>query len=317
MRIGIFLTSRNNYEMFEKVWFKNINCPGVEILNIDEDSTPEQKTMGKDVCKRLGIHYLDRELAGMQNNIVTACNFFKDKADCIIWFQHDCWPIEPDFFERFNKIVESGRLSDFGVIGFNGLATDILKDYKSAVKSLRSGQKPLGLVGRSSLTKYRWYSGCPTRFPVLPNLKEYDMPFAVESVAWFAAAVNIKSYMRHIEPDSNYGFFHAWDDVCFQFLNKNIYNIVLPSLYIDHRPDRKIECNIPTRSVKLAKRGDDTFHTGWGHLDVWKKKWGYDWEDTDSFGKVAERFRGTLLWDIRHHDFNSGPLKKFNIERGL
>ena len=46
------------------------------ILNIDEDSTPENKKIGREVCKKYGIHYMDREIKGLQNNIKSACSFF-------------------------------------------------------------------------------------------------------------------------------------------------------------------------------------------------------------------------------------------------
>ena len=76
MKTGILFTSRNNYDLLD-YWLKNVNTEGLFILNIDEDSTPENKIKGKEVCEKHCIAYMDREDRGMQNNITSACNIFK------------------------------------------------------------------------------------------------------------------------------------------------------------------------------------------------------------------------------------------------
>ena len=65
-KLGIFFTTRNNYEMLED-WLKNVDYEGFEVLNIDEDSTTEQKALGKKVCDNCGIKYLDRDKRGFLN----------------------------------------------------------------------------------------------------------------------------------------------------------------------------------------------------------------------------------------------------------
>ena len=62
-KLGIFFTTRNNYDMLED-WLKTTDYEGFEVLNIDEDSTPEQKTLGKQICEKYNIKYLDRDKRG-------------------------------------------------------------------------------------------------------------------------------------------------------------------------------------------------------------------------------------------------------------
>ena len=50
-KLGIFFTTRNNYVMLED-WLKTVDYEGFEILNIDEDSTDEQKIFGKKICEQ-------------------------------------------------------------------------------------------------------------------------------------------------------------------------------------------------------------------------------------------------------------------------
>ena len=59
-KLGILFTSRNNYEMFD-LWFESATNEGFEVLSIDEDSTPENKKKGKEICKKHGITYMDKE----------------------------------------------------------------------------------------------------------------------------------------------------------------------------------------------------------------------------------------------------------------
>ena len=73
MKVGILFTSRNNYDLLD-YWLEKVNTEGLFILNIDEDSTSENKIKGKEICKKHKITYMDREDRGMQNNITSACS---------------------------------------------------------------------------------------------------------------------------------------------------------------------------------------------------------------------------------------------------
>ena len=99
-KIGILLTSRNNYQLLD-FWLHTTDREGYEVLNIDEDSTDKNKEEGMAICAKHDVVYKDREERGMQNNAVTACNHFKSKGvDWIIWFQHDCFPLNEEFFRK-------------------------------------------------------------------------------------------------------------------------------------------------------------------------------------------------------------------------
>ena len=78
MKTGILFTSRNNYDLLD-YWLNKVNTENLFILNIDEDSTPENKIKGKQVCEKHNVTYLDREDRGMQNNLTTACTIFNQK----------------------------------------------------------------------------------------------------------------------------------------------------------------------------------------------------------------------------------------------
>jgi hypothetical protein len=116
MKLGILFTSRNNYDLLD-YWLTKVNTNNIFILNIDEDSTIENKDKGRMICDKHNITYMDREERGMQNNITSACSIFKNNnLEWILWFQHDCFPVEENFFEKFNNLLEKNNFNEFGVV---------------------------------------------------------------------------------------------------------------------------------------------------------------------------------------------------------
>ncbi len=316
MSIGILITSRNNYEFMDKFWLPRINAGSYPVLNIDEDSSSQEKTYGKKICDRDGVIYMDRQDRGMHNNIITASKYFGSRVKYIVWFQTDCWPLQANFFPDFEKLVNSGKLDRFGVVGFNGLAENILErgNYDNMVLKMKKGKMPIGVVARSPLEKGdHWYCGVKSRRikNSIPR-KLFKKPFAVEIVAWFAAAINVAQFKKHIDITHPFQWFRCWDDICCQFLQKNIYNITLPYLYVDHRPDLKPEGGSPKRAVRLAYKRDDTYHSLVGFTEKeWKRVWGFEYDNRKTFKKVVDRYQGTLLSDFYRHDPQKGPLKVF------
>jgi len=320
--IGILLTSRNNYEFMEKFWIpKTIGVCDLDckILNIDEDSNEVEKQRGRELCKKHNISYMDREEPGMHHNIDTAIRFFGESVKYIIWFQHDCWPLQKDFFVKFNKLVKEGHLENFGTIGFNSIAKNIFKKrHKNILEDFRSGKKPLGVLSRSNLEQAGgkdWYycgiRGGRIKNPV--NKKHFCGPSAIAVPVWYAIAVNTFLFKKEIDINRKFYFFKSWDDISFQFLSKNIYNIVLPDLYIEHRPDLKRKVGLPRLSVSGVKKNDKYHSISGHHGSEWIKQWGWNFDKPITFEKVRRRYRGTLLRKFYKYDYTKGPLKTFKL----
>ncbi len=317
--IAILITSRNNYGMMDKFWAPRINNGKYQVLNIDEDSSKDQKIIGQDICTKYGFAYMDRDVRGIHNNVTTAIKKFGPKIKFIVWFQTDCWPIQEDFFHRFENLVNSGHLDDFGIVGFNGMGENILerKNYLKMLKKIKKNKMPIGVVARSPLeTGDQWYCGVKSRRikQPIPDIDDFRKPFAVAIVAWFAAGINVSKFTEHIDTTHPFQWFRSWDDICCQFLQKNIYNVTLPSFYVDHRPDLKPEGGSPKRAVRLAYKKDDSFHSLIGFTEKeWKAVWGFEYDNRETFIDVKERYRDTLLYKFYKHDPQKGPLKTFDF----
>ena len=301
MKVGILFTSRNNYDLLD-YWLERVNTEELFILNIDEDSTPENKLKGIEVCKKHNVTYMDREDRGMQNNITTACNVFKkSNLEWIMWVQHDCFPITDKFFTKFNTLVESGNFNNFGVVGFN-----IKHDGVYQMLSRCPIQQP---------NQDMW-----VRYDINDTLTNgYEKIHSVESVSWMCAAVSIEQYEKNIKPTGDYQFFHAWDDIAYQFLYKNIHNICIPFLELSHEQIVKKDFNMPVKSP-LAKTKQETeirehFYGKWGHHDVWNQRWGFLYSDNETYEEVRGHYKGTLIEDFYNNNINNGPLKTFEYDK--
>ena len=321
-KLGIFFTTRNNYAMLED-WLKTVDCEGFEILNIDEDSTDEQKSFGKKICEKYNVKYMDREKRGFINNVATAYNYFKSlDIHWGFWSHHDCYPLTDKFFDKVNKIILSEKVEEFGMMGFNTYHKRMhVARYKNGVR----GEKEF--LGRAPLEPGdNWYRNKKTWFKCRPDLEspEWDKPFAVEIPAAFGVAFNLKLYNEVIELTDDYHMMNSLDEVVFQFLYNNIYNISIPYLYLAHEDEKKAEFDLPVVSSKHHKANpkgedynskhfdhDDKFFGKWG-LSVLYKRWGIDYDNArDTFELVKDNYKGTLLWDFYNHDPINGPLKSF------
>ena len=309
MNIGVVLTSRNNSGMLTE-WHNANSYSGVDVLNIDEDSAPEEKEKLKNLCDKYNITYMDREERGMQNNILTACNYFEDRGiDWVCYFQHDAFTLEDDFFKRLDTYLASGKLDETGVIGFNFLNGPIeLEKYNGEDTELFTiARCPLEPGDSWYRHKIRGHANGWTP----PADKK--TPFAVESVSWMAALVKISQYKKYIEPTGDYQFYHAWDDIAFQFLYNNVYNVVIPQFRLGHDQEKKVKYGLPLSSpTSTSKR--EHFYGKWGHHDVWKDRWGFEYDNDrcrPQFEQVKQNYENTLLMDFYNHNPKNGPLKSF------
>ena len=134
--IIIYVSSRNNYDMLSGEVLKNIDTEGFEFINVDDKSSPEEIEKGKQICQENDIVFLENESRGVQFATETLVKFIKEnRPECkwIFCFQHDCYPITENFFSRFSKLVEDGKLDKFGTVGFNRI--DMGNTHQDLIKS--------------------------------------------------------------------------------------------------------------------------------------------------------------------------------------
>ena len=315
--IIIYVSSRNNYDMLSGEVLKNIDTEGFEFINVDDKSSPEEIEKGKKICQENDIVFLENESRGVQMATNTLINFIKEnRPECkwIFCFQHDCYPISEDFFNRISKLIDDDKLDEFGTLGFNRI--DMGKHTEHAYQDWKSGNKPLGFLGLAHLSIFdkskRWLQ--PTRNRWLLDNEDWRKPFSVEITSWTAIGINVDLWWDSIEPTDEYHF-HLWaPDVSIQFLENNCHNIVLPDLYIMNRQELKEKYGINANSARGSQEGNE-YHFGHYHPshEAWKIRWGWEYDNPSTIPPMRASYKGTLIEEFISHDTRSGPLKTFDL----
>ena len=271
-KIGLLIISKNNYELLE-TWFTNYDYEDFEILNIDDGSSEDQLSLGKLITSKLKINFLNSDKPGVQNNIKQSIIFFKKlNIDWIIYQHHDSYPLTKNLNKKLQYYIDNPKINDFGVIGFNVFDSinENISEYQENKNNL------LRTVSRSPLELGDgWYR---IRKGSRVNYQNFDKPFAVESVMWSVAMINCTKFLDTILIDDNYQFFHAWDDIAFQFLRKNIYNIVIPDIHFAHDQSIKQKFSIPVSSANAKLKDRDHFWGHFNHHKVWERKWKFKYD---------------------------------------
>jgi len=151
--IIIYVSSRNNYDMLSGEVLKNINTEGFEFINVDDKSSIEEVKKGKKICQENDIIFLENKWRGVQMATQTLVDFVNEnRPECkwIVCFQHDCYPITENFFGRISKLIDDGKLDEFGTLGFNRI--DMGKSTADSFKKWKNNQKPLGCLGLAHLS---------------------------------------------------------------------------------------------------------------------------------------------------------------------
>ena len=312
----IYVSSRNNYDMLQGEVLKNINLEGFELINVDDNSSEEEKEKGKRICNARNIIFLENKDRGVQMATQTLIDFINEnRPNCkwIICFQHDIYPISIDFFKTLSNHINNEKLNDFGLVGFNVLDNG---DYTNdALERFNNGEQSLGMIGMAHLSirsnSGRWL--CPKQQDALINSGHWNQPFISEFPMWAAIGINVTLWNKHIQPTNEYHF-HLWlPDIAMQFNYLNFPCLTIPSLYCLNNQFLKEKYNINVNSATGAKSGDEYHFGKYSNFDAWRSRWGWDYENTNTFDNIKQNYENTLIGEYYKHDIQTGPLRKYNL----
>jgi len=313
-KIAIYISSRNNYSLLEEFIQRNFkSLQNYLFVNVDDFSQESEVELGKSICTKYNIPFIQNKHRGLQWAANTMIEYldenYKDSFEYIIWMTHDSNLITEDLFEQFNELVENGKLSDFGIVGFN-----ILGPQCHAYVESKISKTQCGMLGRATLTdlpgRGGWY-----RTPDMKldwNVWGGKKAISVESPVDMSLAININKFKTYIKASDNYHLFCAFDDVCMQFMKHGIFNVTLPFLQIWHDQHIK-EGKVPVKSASAAQKGDSKHFGDYGpHFKYWKEVWGWERDDFKNTFPL-EQYKHTLFEQFFLHDYKKGPLKTFDL----
>ena len=309
-QVALYLSSRNNYSLLENFLIRNQNhLKNYYLVNIDDFSEPQEREKGIKICNKYNIPFLSNRDRGLQNAGQTMIDYIGDKYSYILWLTHDTDFITENFIDKFDKLVKSQKLNDFGLVGFNILGPQCGIKDKNKINPLMCG-----MLGRAPLTNLpgrgSWYRIPDMELPW--DIWGGENLISIDAPVDMVVGINVKKFKQYITPNNNYHLFCAFDDISMNFLNNGIYNVCIPTLQVWH--DQRIkEGKIPIKSAHAAKQGDSKHFGNYGlHTIQWKSTWGWDRDNVRNTFPTKKYQKG-LIREFYDHDYKMGPLKIFNI----
>ena len=215
-------------------------------------------------------------------------------------------------------IASSGSIvGSIGVFGLfpemSGLLNDKLKISTDQIRTNKNiGENVLGMIGRGVLTHLSGRGGWYRRGDMTLDWDVWggENPIAIESPVDMILSFNVNLFKKYIKVTDEYHLFCAWDDICMQFLENDIYNVTLPNLQAFHNQNFKGN-KIPKKSANSAKNGNTKHFGRFDHFEYWKSRWGWERDDVrETF--PLEKYEGTLIGKFYSHDYKRGPMRIFD-----
>lgn len=267
-RYSILFISKNDYNLLEN-WLKIEFTPNFpSIINLDIGSNEDQKINGLKICSKFNIEFLQTDRTEMQINLQEVIDKSErlKSIDYLLYLHTDCFTIDANTFCLINSLIENNDLSRFGCIGFNIYHDEEIQKINS--------KNQLMTTGRGCLQKGNgWYN---SKNPI-DSEQNRVKAFAVESVMWCAALLNKNTYISKIKPDQDFNFFHAFDDIAYQFMLKNIYNVVIPHIRLKHDQSVKEKLGYNKKSPIGNKKEVIQKYGRIDHHFIWYQKYGFHW----------------------------------------
>jgi hypothetical protein len=284
----LFCCSRNNYVMLEK-WISNNKIPeNIKVLNFDVGSDNKNIQIGQTICKRHNIEFIVSNNAAIQACLEQAVNYAEKKLnEWVVYFQHDVYPLTTDFYTKLSiRLKNIGYNSSLGFVGVN-----VYHDKEDIIQF--NGSKKWMTSARSFLQIgdgwYRRRKICRVNY----NKFLYE-DFLAESIMWVLAACHVKTFRKIIKVDNNYDFLLGFDDLLYQVVLNNCYNLVLSNLDLAHDQSLKEGSGIQKKSTIASL---NQIKKNYGRIDrfeVWKRKFGFSF----NLEKKFSNYISLLLYKI-------------------
>lgn len=305
----IFISSKNNYEIFNSLFLKGIDPNKIDIYNIDDNSDFLNFKVGEKICKENKITFLKNEGYGLQLALNTLKNYLKihnTNYSYILYMSHDNYPIQNDFYSKLdNFLSKNNEIKEYGCIGFNHID---YKFHKELIARIKKKQFEVGFIGRNFLTKINsnnpgWIDS--NAFENKQANFDLNKPIKVDAVCDMGFLINCK-FIDTLNLTDNYRLFCWADDICLQFMNNNIRNVSLLQFLFFNVFEIKSKYSIPYSSVHSAKKKTKFHCEPDQYKDYWKNKWGWDRDEIPSLELLKKLYnRNSLIYKIRKHNFLS------------
>ncbi len=341
----IIYPSYNNYDLMfgENKNFLSKNSE--KIIVIDDHSTPVEREKGRRFSESLGLKFFMNPGKGVQSAVDYVINNFCSDGEWVVVMQQDvCFQDEDAVFKLSEQLSKINKLAyPIGAVGFPNYVVNshYHRSLEEGVKVtwrdcwlgvLMLTQSKFYKTNKLSNYVYRFLSLCPfiekieRRFwhkvifhrnfaPLtFPNFSEaassYEGLTAIDLPVWTVIAISSSAWKSAVKPDPNF-IFHLWfADVAMQMQSNNFFVCLDTNIIVINNWQVKTLYGIDG-SVEEGKKKNGRMERYGNHLEVWKKKWGYDYEHPFPSKKQMHQVRG-IISQFKLND-PKFPIKKFKI----
>tara|TARA_X000001382_G_scaffold114792_1_gene93290 strand:- start:466 stop:1443 length:978 start_codon:yes stop_codon:yes gene_type:complete len=301
---------KNQYEMIEEFAFKysSVNYDNIQIMVFDDNSIDEQKNKLRHLCdKYKNITWVNPDVSSNTPNPVVSSFKCVDEyltknnidVDWILFFENDCFPFQPDFWDKFDDTLDKHsflkeKVGTFGFSSYQSYEKGLVKTQGSP--SIARGNLVDGILNPPHSG---WYKNLPDDY--------YNADyFVVEVPNWQSVCINRKLFRENIEIDMEHvDRLLSVDSIAHQFMIKGFFNIVFPKLAVYH-DNGYLKKNIKLRTDMGYARSEKSHQ-------VFLKRWGFYWGFRNKI--LREQFESNLSWwnDNAKMYKNSIQEKMFNM----
>ncbi len=272
-----------------KEWIKRnkYNPEDVTLVNFDVGSSVEAINEGKILCNEHNIIFEEADNPAIQACFKRAIELAKEiSSEWVAYQQQDTWSITKDFYHHLNtRLNNLGHREEIGFVGVN-----IYHDYND-IKKIDGTEKWMTPARCMLQVGDGWYR---RKIGTRVNFDAFEQKdFLTESIFWVLGACHINTF-NNIKVDDRFEFILGFDDMIFQLLLKNKYQLVLSGLDLAHDQSMKEGTGIQKKSTVAAESLVRKFYGRTDYRKVWKDKHGFDF----NFQKHRFNFKNQLLGRI-------------------
>lgn len=321
-----------------------------KIIVVDDHSCEEERLKGEKLCQIFNIKFKVNPQKGIQAAVDYVVKSLCVSRDWVLVLQQDVSFINPNAIYEFSKVINKIEDCNYkiGAIGFPNYVLDshynknIKKEESIVWKNCWMGNfsfSPSGFhktktlmnfiyrtLSRIPLIEYFerriWHkvnfnrSFAPLHHPRFNKIiNNYQGLIAIDLPVWTAIAISSKAWLKVIKPDPNF-IFHLWfPDIAMQFMNNNFFVCTFTDIIIKNNLNVKFKYGI-SGSVEEGKKQNGKMEKYGNHLNVWKNKWGFCYENPyPNISKILVKVKkDNILREMLMRN-QEQPLKRFFLNK--
>lgn len=272
-----------------KEWLKrnSYNSKDVTLVNFDVGSSIDAISEGRALCQKHNIIFEVADNPAIQLCFKRAVELAKELSiDWVVYQQQDTWSITSDFYSRLsNRLGEIGFKKEIGFVGVNIYHDSNDIKQLDHTKKWMTPSRCLMQIGDG------WYRRKTGTRAKLDAFEQKD--FLTESIFWVLGACHITTF-DNVEVDDRFEFILGFDDMIFQLLLKNKYQLVLCDLDLAHDQSMKEGTGIQKKSTVAAESLVKKFYGRTDYREIWIEKHGFEFNFQKHYFNFNNKLFGRL-----------------------